>query len=116
MALLLSRRSILNPSASLSRQVHIIWDLYEQKLLIGFIDEPKINWDIEMRIGIVHLPDWLEDTLPAWIVAKVLKGHTPDNPLRIDFDFAEVLATMIREKVDAIAKKTSDRKQSIAPV
>ena len=49
----------------LDAKVRIIYDLYRGKLLVGFIDEPIVKWDIELRVGVLHLPDWLEDSLRA---------------------------------------------------
>ena len=59
------------------RQVRIVYDLYQGKLSIGFIDEPTIKWDIELRVGLVHLPDWLEDSLPSWLIGKSTPPRRP---------------------------------------
>ena len=79
----------------LEAKARIVYDLYHGKLRIGFIDEPALKWAIELRVGMLHLPDWLEDNLPAWLVGKILKRYTPASPLEIDLDLVDILSAVL---------------------
>ena len=83
-----------------AHQVKVIHDLYRGKLSIGFIDEPVVRWDIEVRVGALHLPDWLEDTLPSWLASKTLKRYTPAEPLELDLDLVSLMAEMTKTQRD----------------
>ena len=55
------------------------------------MEPPDIKWDIELRLGKLHMPDWLEDSLPTWIINKVLKGFDVKHEIELDVDVVELI-------------------------
>jgi hypothetical protein len=63
-------------------KLRLIWAVKAQTLSIAFLEQPEVQWDIEMRLFMVGmpLPSWLEDHLPALAVSKLLASRSPDKP------------------------------------
>ena len=53
----------------------------EMWLAIGFVDKPKITWDVDFRLFGIPFPDLLEDTLPQQIIANLIQRISTDHPL-----------------------------------
>ena len=74
-------------------KLRLTWAVREQTLSIAFLEQPYVKWDIELRLFLVGLPmpSWLEDSLPALAVAKILAHFGPDDPLVVRLGGGEPL-------------------------
>lgn len=66
-------------------KVRLWYHMLSSKLWVAFLKDPKVQWDIDLRffeVGI-PMPDFIEDTLLALTLQKVLGGFTVQNPLKI---------------------------------
>jgi hypothetical protein len=61
---------------------HLVFDLYYGKLNVSFSSPPTMRWDIELQLGWLSLPDWIEDWLPARIVEALLGRYTAEVCVR----------------------------------
>uniref|UniRef100_A0A7S3F9H1 Uncharacterized protein n=1 Tax=Haptolina ericina TaxID=156174 RepID=A0A7S3F9H1_9EUKA len=74
---------------------HLVFDLYYGKLNVSFSSPPTMRWDIELQLGWLSLPDWIEDWLPARIVEALLGRYTAESPLVLNFDPRKLMHKMI---------------------
>jgi len=67
-----------------------IWyDTLRGKLKVAFLEEPKVDWDAEVRLLGCALPDAIEDKLLPWTVQKYLASITTKNPLKLNVGLSD---------------------------
>ena len=62
------------------------WDMARRVLMVGFVDEPIVEWDLELNAMGFDLPDVIEDDMLTFAISKGLGIFTIDNCLAIDLD------------------------------
>ena len=60
------------------------WDMARRVLMVGFVDEPIVEWDLELNAMGFGLPDVIEDDMLTFAIRKGLGIFSIDNPLTID--------------------------------
>ena len=64
----------------------LLWDLTRSKLAVSFLEMPTLEWDVELALGCLELPDIIEDRLLPWAIARQLGTINADNPIQIDLN------------------------------
>ncbi|KAL1526353.1 hypothetical protein AB1Y20_015067 [Prymnesium parvum] len=79
------------PSASLElktlhlrARLRLLWDLPRSKLLVSFLEAPDVQFNLELELGGLQLPDMIEDRLLPWAIARQLAARNSDNPIEFD--------------------------------
>mmetsp|Transcript_24110 Transcript_24110/g.50576 ORF Transcript_24110/g.50576 Transcript_24110/m.50576 type:complete len:258 (+) Transcript_24110:322-1095(+) len=70
-------------------RLRVWWNLLHSRLKIAFLAEPKVEWDVELKVLGIDLPDLLEDKLLPWVVQKYLKRITIEDPITIDVNLRD---------------------------
>ena len=60
------------------------WDMARRMLMVGFVEEPVVEWDLELNAMGFNLPDAIEDDMLTFAIRKGLGIFTIDKPLKID--------------------------------
>jgi hypothetical protein len=68
------------------------WDMARRMLMVGFVEEPVVEWDLELNAMGFNLPDAIEDDMLTFAIRKGLGIFTIDNPLKIDLSPKEEAA------------------------
>jgi len=75
-------------SLHLELNTRIWWDMARRLLKVGFVEEPVVIWDIELKPMIMgmglDLPDALEDCALSFAIRKALYHFDIHNPISLD--------------------------------
>ena len=73
-------------SLKLELSTRVWWDMARRVLMVGFIEEPIVEWDLELNAMGFDLPDAIEDDMLCFAISKGLGRYTIDNCLTIDLN------------------------------
>ena len=79
-------------------KTRVWWSFSEQKLMLGFRQQPTVRWDIAARMLGVELPSWLEDKVLCMGLARLLSKYSLKNPFMFQLDGQEQLDREDREE------------------
>ena len=68
----------------LELSTRVWWDMAKRMLMVGFVEEPVVEWDLELNAMGFNLPDAIEDDMLTFAIRKGLGIFTIDKPLKID--------------------------------
>ena len=71
-------------SLKLELYARVWWDMARRVLMVGFVEEPIVEWDLELNAMGFGLPDAIEDDMLTFAIRKGLGIFSIDNPLKID--------------------------------
>ena len=71
-------------SLKLELYARVWWDMARRVLMVGFVEEPIVEWDLELNAMGFGLPDAIEDDMLTFAIRKGLGIFSIDNPLTID--------------------------------
>ena len=71
-------------SLKLELYARVWWDMARRVLMVGFVEEPIVKWDVELNLLGVDLPDAIEDDMLCFAIRKALGIFSIDNPYKID--------------------------------
>ena len=71
-------------SLKLELYARVWWDMARRVLMVGFVEEPIVEWDLELNAMGFGLPDAIEDGMLTFAIRKGLGIFSIDNPLTID--------------------------------
>ena len=74
--------------------VRVWMDFVGGEVKVGFIEEPQIKWDLEVKILGLDLPDTLEDGLVPFALKKVLGRFDVANPIVVPLNIAESIGNV----------------------
>mmetsp|Transcript_153237 Transcript_153237/g.471418 ORF Transcript_153237/g.471418 Transcript_153237/m.471418 type:complete len:273 (-) Transcript_153237:94-912(-) len=79
--------------------VRLWWGMCFQKIVIAFLEEPDVSWDLEASLFSLGLPlpDSIEDTFVAWSLRKALWQFNLDNPLEVPLQEASRAGEHVEE-------------------
>jgi len=73
---------------NLELHTRVWWDMARRQLKVGFVEDPVVDWDIELKPMIMHfgldMPDVIEDGVLTCAIEKVLTRFDINNPYTID--------------------------------
>jgi len=73
-------------SLKLELYARVWWDMARRVLMVGFVEEPIVEWDLELNAMGFDLPDAIEDDMLCFAISKGLGRYTIDNCLTIDLN------------------------------
>ena len=73
-------------SLKLELSTRVWWDMARRVLMVGFVEEPIVEWDLELNAMGFDLPDAIEDDMLCFAISKGLGRYTIDNCLTIDLN------------------------------
>ena len=73
-------------SLKLELSTRVWWDMARRVLMVGFVEEPIVEWDLELNAMGFDLPDAIEDDILCFAISKGLGRYTIDNCLTIDLN------------------------------
>ena len=76
----------------LELSTRVWWDMAKRMLMVGFVEEPVVEWDLELNAMGFNLPDAIEDDMLTFAIRKGLGIFTIDKPLKIDLSPKEEAA------------------------
>ena len=70
--------------------LRVWWDMLNLTLDVAFTSTPTVDWDLDLAVGGVTVPNWIEANVFQRVVSLVLRGFGPRNPLRIELQSDEM--------------------------
>ena len=69
----------------LEMDAHVrLWiDFMGQEMRVAFLKAPTVDLDLEVDALCLNMPDFIEDTIPAFIMTRLCASYTPSSPLKI---------------------------------
>ena len=72
-----------------------VWlDMAGGEVRLAFAREPQIDWDLEVKVLGLELPDSIEDGLVPYAIKKVLGTFSPENPIQVPFNITDAIASI----------------------
>ena len=72
-----------------------LWlDMAGGEVRLAFAREPQIDWDLEVKVLGLELPDSIEDGLVPYAIKKVLGTFSPENPIQVPFNITDAIASI----------------------
>lgn len=78
-------------------KARVVFDFARNSISIAFLPEgggPQVYWDIDTKLGLFPIPNWVQEILPKQVAAK-LATFGPDSPLLINLDVQTSIFTSL---------------------